>query len=118
MITKTLKTGLFLIAIASFSFAGAQEKIEPKADQVEAKKHKSEKMFTHLDANADDVITIEEFLAKRSKDPAKDDQIKKRFESMDMDKNGTLDRIEFQGYFEAERKIKQVRKKETIKKKG
>ncbi|WP_299124092.1 EF-hand domain-containing protein [uncultured Winogradskyella sp.] len=112
MISKTLKASIFIIAVASFSFAGAQEKLEVKKD-------KSEKMFKHLDANADDIITLEEFKAKRMKDPSKETQVEKRFASMDTDKNGTVDKAEFKVFFETPRSLKQTKKAEKVKvKKG
>ena len=118
MITKTLKAGIFIIAVASFSFASAQVKVEPKSDKIEVKKHRSEKMFQHLDANADDVITLEEFKAKLSKDKSKEERLEKRFAELDTDQNGTLNREEYKKEFETERKLKQVRKQEKIEKKG
>lgn len=110
MITKTLKTGLFIIAIASFSFASAQEKVEVKKDR-------SERMFKHLDANADETITYEEFKAKRLKDSSKEDVVKKRFVSIDTDENGTINRAEFKVFFESKQKPKRIENQVRVQKK-
>lgn len=109
MITKTLKTGLFFVALASFSLVGAQEKLEVKED-------KSAKMFKHLDANADGEITLEEYKAKLLKDDSKTDQIEKRFAKIDTNENGTLDREEFKVAMDAPRGAKKKAKKKTIEK--
>tara|TARA_R110002049_G_scaffold58512_3_gene159046 strand:- start:1412 stop:1741 length:330 start_codon:yes stop_codon:yes gene_type:complete len=109
MITKTLKTGFFIIAVASFSFVGAQEK-------VTTKKHKSEKMFQQLDKNSDNLITLEEFKSLMMKDASKKERYEKRFAELDSDKNGTLDREEYKVAFGDNRKQKSTKKVE--KKKG
>lgn len=111
MIKKTLKTGLFIIAVASFSFISAQEKMEVKKD-------KSAKMFNHIDANADNTITLEEFKAKRMKDESKKAQVEKRFNNLDTDANGTLDRKEFAVLFEQNRKSKQLKSENKLQKKS
>ncbi|WP_400080608.1 EF-hand domain-containing protein [Winogradskyella sp. R77965] len=103
MITKTLKAGFFIIAIVSFSFAGAQE-------VVQAEKDTSKKMFKHLDINKDGKITLEEFKTKRIKDPSKTAQVEKRFASMDKNEDGHVDKAEFKVFFmgisEAKQKVK------------
>ena len=110
MITKTLKTRIFIIAVASFSFVGAQEKVADK-------KHKSEKMFLQLDKNSDNLITLEEFKSLMMKDESKKERYENRFTELDSDKNGTLDREEYKVAFGDNRKkqtssIKVEKKKE------
>ncbi|WP_178989375.1 EF-hand domain-containing protein [Winogradskyella schleiferi] len=126
MITKTLKTGIVLVAIASFSFIGAQQKQEIKQqiknDKIELKKDRSERMFKHLDINADNMITLEEFKEKRMKDPSKTEKIEKQFADIDTDKNETIGREEFKIYFESNlrptrmEKIKAKNKKNAVEK--
>ncbi|WP_179008568.1 EF-hand domain-containing protein [Winogradskyella forsetii] len=127
MITKTLKTGIALIAVASFSFVGAQEKqdIKPqlKKDKLEIKKDRSERMFKHLDINADNSITLEEFKEKRVKDPSNEEKTEKQFAEIDTDKNESIDRKEFKIYFESnlkptriENKINTKNNKNTVEK--
>jgi len=111
MITKTLKTGFFIIAMASFTFAGAQEKVEIKKD-------KSEKMFQHLDANSDNLISLNEFKSQMMKDQSKKELYEKRFIELDTDKNGTLNRDEYKVVFENKRLTKQEEQKKIQKKKG
>ena len=106
MITKTLKASIVLIAVASFSFAGAQEKAKAKED-------KSAKMFKHLDVNGDNTITLEEYKAKTMKDPSKEELTEKRFVSMDTDKNGSIDRAEFKVAFEKPRALQPQKIKAT-----
>ena len=106
MITKTLKAIIFIFTVASFSLVGAQETVDVTED-------KSKKMFNHLDMNADDTITLEEFKKMRVKDPSKADQVEKRFTSMDTDKNGTVDRVEFKAFMERPREAKQKKVKPT-----
>ncbi|EDP71980.1 hypothetical protein FBALC1_12802 [Flavobacteriales bacterium ALC-1] len=109
MITKTLKVSFFVIALASFSYAGAQETIEVSED-------KSRKMFKHLDMNEDGKITLEEFKTMRVKSPSKVAQVEKRFVSMDTNKDGTVDKAEFRIFFEGSRKAKQKKQEIKVKK--
>ena len=99
MITKTLKTSIFIIAVASFSFSGAQETVISEEDT-------SKKMFKHLDMNDDGKITLEEFKKKRIKDPAKEAQVIERFKTIDTDENGSVDKAEFRAFFEGKKKSK------------
>jgi Ca2+-binding EF-hand superfamily protein len=110
MITKTLKSSFFIVAIASFSFASAQEKLEAKTD-------KSAKMFAHLDENADKIITLEEYKSKTMKHPSKEAQVEARFASIDTDENGTIDKAEYRAFFEgtAKPKLKMKKKEKEIK---
>jgi len=110
MITKTLKIGLFMMAMASFSFVGAQEKLEVK----ETKKGNHERMFKHLDSNADGSITLEEFKAKRMKDASKEAQLEKRFSKMDTDSNGSISNEEFKVAFNKPRGPKQKVKQSKV----
>ncbi len=112
MITKTLKIGLFIMAVASFSFVGAQEKLEVK----ETKKGNHERMFKHLDANGDGSITLEEFKAKRMKDASKEAQLEKRFAKMDTDTNGSVSNEEFKVAFNKPSSAKQKQKVQQSKK--
>ncbi len=112
MIIKTLKIGLFTLAMASFSFVGAQEKKEIK----EKKKPNHERMFKHLDADANGSISLEEFKAKRMKDASKEAQIEKRFAKMDTDANGSLDNEEFKVAMNKPRQSKQKMKGKKLKK--
>ncbi|WP_405576593.1 EF-hand domain-containing protein [Winogradskyella sp. Asnod2-B02-A] len=102
MITKTLKTGIFIITVASFSFSNAQETVDLKKDN-------SSKMFNHIDANSDDVITLEEYKTARLKDASKEELVKKRYLSIDTDKNGTLNREEFSVFYNSKQKPKRVK---------
>lgn len=112
MITKTLKSGFFIIAIASFSFASAQEVGEVIEDN-------SRKMFKHLDMDEDGKITLQEFKTRRVKAPSKAEQVEKRFVSMDTDENGYVDKAEFRAFFEGRSKAKKKVKEEKSKiKKG
>lgn len=103
MITKTIKSGLVLLAIASFSFASAQ-------DKVEVQNEKAIKSFKSIDTNFDAAISLEEFKAKRMKDVSKEEQIEKRFLKMDKDKNGSLNLEEYTIAFENRKKSVQKRK--------
>lgn len=110
MISKTLKAGIFTIAVASFSLVGAQEKLEAKQEKPQAKKDKSEKMFQYLDTNSDDVITLEEYQRTSLNNETKREQLGKKFEEFDADSNGKLDRQEFKVAYEAERKSNQLKR--------
>ena len=117
MIIKTLKVGLFTLAIASFSFVGAQEKKEMK----EKNKGNHERMFKHLDADANGSISLEEFKAKRMKDASKESQIEKRFAKMDTDANGSIDSAEFKVAMDKPRGAKMemnMKEKKTKENKG
>lgn len=110
MITKTLKNGIFIIAIASFSFVGAQEKLDVQKDR-------SARMFKHLDINADEKITYEEYKKKRIKDPSKEDQVKNRFKTIDTDGSKTIDRAEFRAFFESDGKPQKTKNQTKSEKK-
>ena len=88
MISKTIKIGLVILALFSFSLGTAQ-------DKKGKRKPNPEKAFKKLDSNADGAVTLEEFKAKRLKDESKAAKIEKRFAKMDTDGNGTLDLAEF-----------------------
>lgn len=106
MVTKTLKIGLFVMAVASFSFVGAQEKLtQNKVD--------SQKMFTHIDTDANGSISLEEFKANRMKDPSKKVQVEKRFSQIDTDANGSIDKKEFQTFMEQPRMKNQKNKQKN-----
>jgi len=115
MITKTLKIGLFVAALASFSFVGAQE--QPIQNKVD-----SSKMFKHLDTDENGSISLSEFKANRMKDPSKVAQVERRFTLMDTDGNGSVDKAELQTFMEQPRmnnkKIKQKNKEKSKVKKG
>tara|TARA_R110000796_G_scaffold10419_3_gene34575 strand:- start:76 stop:420 length:345 start_codon:yes stop_codon:yes gene_type:complete len=103
MMTKTIKTGLILLAIASFSFASAQER-------VEVKNEKALKAFKKFDANFDEAITLDEFKAVRMNDASKEEQIEKRFLKMDKDKNGSVNLDEFTYAYESRKKTMKKKK--------
>jgi len=110
MVTKTLKVSIFLIALSSFSFVGAQETIVSEKDT-------SKKMFAHLDINNDGKITLDEFKKKRIKDPAKEGEVIERYKSIDTDENGSVDRVEFRIFFEGKSQQKSNKKSQQIKEK-
>ncbi|WP_430466624.1 hypothetical protein [Winogradskyella ouciana] len=88
MISKTLKVGLFVVAIGSMAFCNAQER-EGK------RKPNPEKIFKKLDSDANGSISLEEFKANRMKDESKVELLEKRFARMDADSSGDLDMVEF-----------------------
>jgi Ca2+-binding EF-hand superfamily protein len=106
MITKTIKTGLILIAIASFSFASAQERTEVKNEDAL-------KAFKKFDSNFDEAITLDEYKSIRMKDASKEEQIEKRFLKMDIDNNGSINLEEFTYVYESRKKT--MKKKKTKK---
>ncbi len=111
MITKTLKISLFVLAVASFSFVGAQEKQEKnKVDY--------EKIFKGLDADESGSISLEEFKAKRMKAPSKEAQVEKRFTQMDTDESGLVDLAEFKKFLEQPRSQNQKINQKSEEKKG
>jgi len=125
MISNTLKTGIFIIAIASISTIGAQEKFKIESKKKELKTDPSERMFKHLDINADNTITLEEFKTKELKDKSKEAQFENQFAEMDTDKNGSLDKTEFKAAFEMRREKRnpnetklRAKKSNTLEKKG
>lgn len=111
MVTKTLKVGLFVFTVASFSFVGAQEKL--KQNKVD-----SAKMFNHLDTDASGSISLAEYKANRMKDPSKQAQVEKRFTQIDIDANGSIDKTEFQTFLEQPRVKNQKVKEKSKEKKG
>ena len=106
MITKTLKASIALVAFASISFAGAQERLEVNED-------KSAKMFKHLDVNADEKISLEEYKAQTVKDPSKELRAEKRFAKMDTNEDGFVDRAEYKIAFDAPKSPNQIKKNVT-----
>lgn len=88
MISKTLKFGLFVVALCSITFINAQERDGKR-------KPNPERIFKKLDADANGSISLEEFKAKRLKGENKAEQIEKRFAKMDADENGEVDMAEF-----------------------
>lgn len=110
MILKTIKTGIFLIAIASFSFTNAQQKIEKQEVQNE----QAIKSFKTFDADFNEVITLKEFKAVKMKDKAYNESVtKESFSEMDTDKNGSISMKEYTVAFEM--KKKSVKKRELKK---
>ena len=93
MKSKTLKISIFIFALASFTLVDAQER---KKD----KKPNPERMFKHLDADANGSITFEEFKAKRMKNPSKGATVQKRFSIMDADGNGSVNLEEFSKFIQ------------------
>jgi Ca2+-binding EF-hand superfamily protein len=88
MISKTLKIGLFVIALCSISLVSAQERKGKK-------KGNPEDLFKKLDADANASLSLEEFKAPRMKDDTKETIFNERFKTLDIDANGTLSLEEF-----------------------
>jgi len=88
MISKTLKIGLFVVAVCSMTFVNAQE-------HRGKKRGNPEKLFKKLDADANGSLSLEEFKAKRTKEDAKETIIEERFKTLDTDANNALSLEEF-----------------------
>ncbi len=88
MISKTLKIGLFVVALCSISFVNAQERNQKK-------KGNPEETFKKLDADANGSLSLEEFKTKRMKDESKEAMFDKRFKTLDADANGAISLEEF-----------------------
>lgn len=127
MVTKTIKAGFLFIATTSLSFLGAQEKQklkqQSKNDKIEVKQDRSERLFKHLDINADNSITLAEFKEKQMKSSSSNEKTEKQFAIIDTDHNGTIDRKEFKTYYNSnlkptktENQIKAQNKKKTVEK--
>ncbi|WP_452223600.1 EF-hand domain-containing protein [Lacinutrix chionoecetis] len=101
MKSKTIKIGLFALALCSVTFVTAQEE----------KQKNPEKMFAKIDANEDGSISLEEFKEKRMKDASKAEQIEKRFAKMDTNEDGVLDMAEFKAGMNKSKKGKKAKMK-------
>ncbi|WP_299103431.1 EF-hand domain-containing protein [uncultured Winogradskyella sp.] len=120
MILNTIKTGLFFIAITSFSFANAQQKLETQKVQNK----RAIKSFKALDTNSDETINLKELKANYKKDEFSEEEVKTKFLKMDTNKNGSISLDEFTLAFEMKKKsaqkteLKQIEKnkKATLKK--
>lgn len=103
MISKSIRTGFFILAITSFSFGGAQEKLKPQNEEAI-------KSFKTLDTNFDEAISLEEYKTNRKKDESNEDQVKNRFMKMDIDGNGSINLEEYTYIFESSKKTVKKRK--------
>lgn len=99
MITKTIKTSLLIIAITSFSFITAQERV---AEQ----NIKAIKSFKKMDTNFDTNISLDEFKANRTNDEV----LEKEFLKIDKDRNGSISIAEYTSDFESKAKTLKKRK--------
>lgn len=100
MISKTIKLGLFTLALCSVTLVTAQEK----------KQKNPEKAFEKMDTDSSASISLEEFKAKRMKDASKEERITKRFEKMDTNADGSLDFEEFKASLDKPKKKKKEKK--------
>jgi Ca2+-binding EF-hand superfamily protein len=95
---KSLKFGIFTLALCAFSFANAQEKKREKPSP--------EKVFKRIDADKNGEISLEEFKAKKMKDESKEAMMEKRFAKMDADGNKSLSMVEMKKAMEIMEKRK------------
>ncbi len=129
MISKTLKIGLFVIALCSISFVNGQERkgkekgnpeekfkkldadangslslqeFKAKRMQDESRDARFDEQFKVLDADANDVLSLEEFVSK--KEMSKEERLQRNFAKMDRDANGTIDFTEYEAFIEQSKK--------------
>ncbi|NRD21566.1 EF-hand domain-containing protein [Winogradskyella eckloniae] len=104
---------MFFIAIASFSFTNAQQKIEKQEVQNE----KAIKSFKTFDADFNEAISLKEFKAVKMKDKAYNESVtKESFSEMDTDKNGSISMKEYTVAFEMKKKSVKKRELRRLKK--
>jgi Ca2+-binding EF-hand superfamily protein len=83
MILKTLKIGLFVIALCSTSLVIGQ-------DGSGKQKGDPEEIFKKLDADANGSVSLEEFKAKSIREASKEIMLDARFKTLDADTNGMV----------------------------
>ncbi|WP_308993474.1 EF-hand domain-containing protein [Mariniflexile litorale] len=76
----TLKLGVLVLGLFTFSLSNAQDRQKPDP----------EKMFTALDTNKDASISLDEFKARKTKKEIPTETLEKRYAAMDADSNGSV----------------------------
>ena len=96
---KTLKIGLFIFTVSSFTFVKAQEK-------QDSKEVRFQKIFKQYDADANGTISLSEFKAQSANKEVTKVKSEKYFAGIDTDNNGALDLNEFKAAVEKQPKLK------------